>query len=87
VTPQSLRLVAAGCAAGAAAVSAAGLVLAAGIPGYFRTYVAGHLLVNATIGIAYALIGGCVTWVRPRNAVGWLFILQGWCGGGLTAFG
>ena len=87
MTPRSLRLVAAGCAAGAAAVSAAGLVLAAGIPGYFRTYVDGHLLVNATIGIAYALIGGCVTWVRPRNAVGWLLILQGWCGGGLTAIG
>jgi signal transduction histidine kinase len=87
VTSTSLRLVAVGRAAGAAAVSAAGLALAAGIPGYFAAYVDGHLLVNATIGIAYALIGGCIAWARPRNAVGWLFILQGWCGGGLTAVG
>jgi signal transduction histidine kinase len=87
VTCKGPRSLAVGCAAGAAAVSAAGLALAAGIPGYFPAYVAGHLLVNATIGIAYALIGGCIAWTRPRNAIGWLFILQGWCGGGLTAVG
>ena len=84
---KGLRLVAVGCAAGAAAMSASGLALAAGIPGYFPAFVAGHLLVNATIGIAYALIGACVAWARPRNAIGWLFILQGWCGGGLSAAG
>ena len=87
MTLKGLRLAAVGCAAGAAAVSAAGLALAAGIPRYFPAFVAGHLLVNATIGIAYALIGGCIAWARPRNAIGWLFILQGWCGGALTAVG
>ena len=84
---RSLRLLAAGCAAGAAALSVAGIVLAALIPGYFGTYVDGHLFVNATLGLAYALIGGLVAWARPRNAIGWLFILQGWFGGGLTAIG
>ena len=87
VSFRSLRLLAAGCAAGAAALSVAGIVLAALIPGYFRTYVDGHLFVNATLGLAYALIGGLVAWARPRNAIGWLFILQGWFGGGLTAIG
>jgi hypothetical protein len=70
VTSNSLRLAAAGCAAGAAAVSAAGVVLAAGIPGYFPAFVDGHLLVNATIGVAYALIGGCVAWARRGTRSG-----------------
>ena len=87
VTSGCARLVAAGSAAGAVAVSIAGVALAAAIPGYFATYVNGHLLVNATIGVAFAVIGGCVAWARPRNPIGWLFILEGWCGGALTAIG
>src|SRR5215470_11475246 len=87
VTFGCARLVAAGSAAGAVAVSIAGVALAAAIPGYFATFVSGHLLVNATIGVAFAVIGGCVAWARPRNPIGWLFILEGWCGGALTAIG
>jgi signal transduction histidine kinase len=87
VTSRSARLVAAGSAAGAAVVSIAGVALAAAIPGYFATFVSGHLLVNATIGVAFAVIGGCVAWARPRNPIGWLLILEGWCGGALTAIG
>jgi signal transduction histidine kinase len=87
VTSRGARLLAAGSAAGAVVVSIAGVALAAAIPGYFATYVSGHLLANATIGVAFAVIGGCVAWARPRNPIGWLFILEGWCGGALTAIG
>jgi hypothetical protein len=87
VSTRLPRLLAVGGAAGAAGLSAAGIVLAALIPGYFRTYIDAHLLVNAVIGIAYSAIGACIAWARPRNPIGWLFILQGWCGGGLTAIG
>src|SRR5437016_674536 len=73
VTSRSARLVAVGSAAGAVAVSIAGVALAAAIPGYFATFVSGFLLVNAAIGVAYAVIGGCVAWARPRNSIGWLF--------------
>jgi len=79
------RLVAVGSAAGAVAVSIAGVALAAAIPGYFATFVSGYLLVNAMIGVAFAVIGGYVAWARPRNPIGWLFILEGWCGGALAA--
>ena len=68
-------------------MSIAGVALAAAIPGYFATFVSGFLLVNAAIGVAFAVIGGCVAWARPRNSIGWLFILEGWCGGALSAVG
>jgi signal transduction histidine kinase len=87
MTPRTSRLVAAGLAAGAAAVSLAGVALAVTVPGYFAAYVGGHLLVNAMIGVAYAVIGCFVAWAAPRNPIGWLFILMGWCGGALTAIG
>src|SRR6266571_7365738 len=65
VNSRGARLVAAGLAAGAVVVSIAGVALAAAIPGYFATFVSGYLLVNATIGVAFAVIGGCVAWARP----------------------
>jgi signal transduction histidine kinase len=87
VSFSRLRVLATASAAGAAAVSVAGIALAAAIPGYFGTYVDGHLLVNALLGLAYAIIGARIAWARPRNAIGWLFLLQGWFGGALAAIG
>jgi signal transduction histidine kinase len=87
VTVRHLRVAAVCCATLAGAVSVTGVMLAALVPGYMRAYVDGHLLVNATIGLAFALLGGCVVWARPRNVIGWLFLLQAWCGGALTAIG
>ena len=40
-----------------------------------------------TARVAFGVIGGCVAWARPRNPIGWLFILEGWCGGALAAIG
>lgn len=87
MTPRIACLLAVALAGGAVAVSLAGVALAVSVSGYFAAYVGGHLLVNAMIGIAYAVIGGCVAWAAPRNPIGWLFILTGWCGGALTAIG
>lgn len=81
------RLAAAGLAAGAFAVSVTGIVLALMIPGYFATFVNEFLMVSAVCGVAYPVIGGWVAWRIPRNPIGWLFILQGWCGGALPAIG
>jgi hypothetical protein len=87
MTPRNARLVGVALAGGAVAVSLAGVALTVSVPGYFAAYVGGHLLVNAMIGVAYAVIGGCVAWAAPRNPIGWLFILMGWCGGALSAIG
>ena len=87
MTPRNARLAAAGLAGGAVAVSLAGVALALTVPGYFAAYVDGHLLVNAMIGVAYGVIGGCIAWAVPGNPIGWLFIVMGWCGGALTAIG
>jgi hypothetical protein len=84
MTPRNARLAAAALAGGAVAVSLAGVALALTVPGYFAAYVGGHLLVNAMIGVAYAVIGGCVAWAVPWNPIGWLFILMGWCGGAVV---
>jgi signal transduction histidine kinase len=87
MTPRNARLAAAALAGGAVAVSLAGVALAVTVPGYFAAYVGGHLLVNAMIGVAYGVIGGCIAWAVPGNPIGWLFIVMGWCGGALTAIG
>jgi signal transduction histidine kinase len=82
-----LRVAGLSLAAGAAALSVAGVVIAAALPGYFATFVAGHLLINASIGVAYATLGSVIVWARPRNPIGWLLIAAAWLGGGLAAFG
>ena len=38
-------------------------------------------------GLAWALTGAVLAWLRPRNALGWLFIGLGTCGTLSTALG
>jgi signal transduction histidine kinase len=61
--------------------------MATSIPGYFGMYVEGNAMTNAALGMAFAVIGGTIAWVLPRNPIGWLLITEAWFGGAFPAFG
>lgn len=74
--PGSWLAVAVAAAEVTVVVAGVGFALVAGDSP--REFVEGWGLAEASIGLAFAIVGGLLAVKRPRNVIGWLFLVQAW---------